>query len=279
MKLTAAQRRYETDFDKKVRFRPVIAVGDSVYVDRLPRPLTNTRRGDLPSDGGAPSVKLLPKMEGPFPVRSATETTVVVDQDGVSNRESFDRVAKMPPGPHDATVAASTTDPLAGIPDSTAEYVVGHLVAHREARNGSQYKVRWYGYTPADDTWAPAEGLPQPFIDCFWRARAAARHYQNRCRTDPARIEETRRLSDPTRRRSRTPSGGLRLTLLGVDKIAALFRAQVSIRETKPNGEVLARIYCQGAPAPGAQERSKPRPTGWQKPCPADVSRVAAAAD
>ena len=30
--LTAAQRRYKTDFDKKVRFRPVVAVGDLVYV-------------------------------------------------------------------------------------------------------------------------------------------------------------------------------------------------------------------------------------------------------
>ena len=142
VKLTAAQRRCKTDFDQKVRFRPVIAVGDFVCVDRPPRPLTNTERGDLPSDGGAPSVKLLPKTEGPFRVRSATETTVAVDQDGVSNRVSIDRVTKMPRGPHDATVAAPTTDLPAGIPDPPAEYVVDHLVAHQEARGGSQYKVR-----------------------------------------------------------------------------------------------------------------------------------------
>ena len=177
VKLTAAQRRYKTDFDKKVRFRSVIAVGDLVYDDRPRRPLTSTEREGPPSDGGAPSVKLLPKTEGPFRVLSATETTVVVDQDGVSNRVSIDRATKMPRGPHDATVAASTTDSPAGIPDPPAEYVVDHLVAHREARSGSQYKVRWYGYTPVDDTWEPAEGLPQPFIDRFWRARAAARHH------------------------------------------------------------------------------------------------------
>ena len=108
VKLTAAQRWYKTDFDKKVRFRPVIEVGDLVYVDRPPRPLTSTERGDLPSDERGPSVKLLPKKEGPFRVRSATEATVVVDQDGVSNRVSIDRIKKMLRGPCDVIVAAPT---------------------------------------------------------------------------------------------------------------------------------------------------------------------------
>ena len=49
-------------------------------------------------------------------------------------------------------------------------------------------------------------------------------------------MEGTRRRSDLTQRRSRTTLGGLRLTPLGVDKIAALSRARVSTRETKPNG-------------------------------------------
>ena len=126
------------DFDKKVRFRPFIAVGDFVYVDHPPRLLTSTERGDLPSDGGAPSVNLLPKTEGPFRVRSATETTVFVDQDGVSNGVNIDRVTKMPRGPPDTTVAAPATDPPPGIPDSPAEYVVDHLIAHRAACSGSQ---------------------------------------------------------------------------------------------------------------------------------------------
>ena len=125
-------------------------MGELVYVDRPPRPLTSTERGDLPSDGGAPSGKLLPKTEGPFWVRSATEITEVVDQDGVSNCVSIERVTKMPRGTRDGTVAAPTTDSPAGIPKPSAEYVVDHLVDHRGARSGTQYKVRWYGYTPAD---------------------------------------------------------------------------------------------------------------------------------
>ena len=165
MKLTAAQRRYKTDFDKKVRFRPVIAVWDFVYVDRPPQQLTSTEWGDLPSDGGGLSVKLLPKTEGPFRVRSATETTVVADQNGVSNRVSIDRVTKMPRGPHELTVAAPTTYSPEGIPEPPAKYVVDHLVAHRKARSGSQDRVRWYGHTPADDTWEPAEGLRPPL---YW---------------------------------------------------------------------------------------------------------------
>ncbi|CDF40922.1 unnamed protein product [Chondrus crispus] len=177
VKLTAAQRRYKADFDKKVRFRPVIEKGDRVYVDRPPRPLTSTERGDLPSNDGGPSVKLLPKTEGPFPVRSATETTVVVDQDGVSNRVSIDRITRMPRGPRDVTAAAATQPAAGGEPEPAAEYVIDHLVGHRENRTGTQYKVRWYGYAPADDTWEPAEGLPQAFIDRFWRTRAATRHH------------------------------------------------------------------------------------------------------
>ena len=117
VELTAAQRRYKTDFDRKVRFRPFIAVGDVFYVDLPPRPLTSTERGELPSDGGASSVKLLPKTEGPFRVRSATESTVVVDQTGISNRVSINRVTQMLRGPHDANVAAPITDTPAGIPE------------------------------------------------------------------------------------------------------------------------------------------------------------------
>ena len=177
VKLTAAQRRYKTDFDKKVRFRLVTPVGEFVYVDRPPRQLTSTEREDLPSDGGAPSVELLPKTEGPFRVRSATGTTVVVNQNGVSNRVRVDLVTKMPRGPQDVTVAAPTPPTAEIEPEPAAEYVVDHLVDHRETRSGIQYKVRWYGYAPADDTWEPAEGLPQPFIDCFWRALAATRHH------------------------------------------------------------------------------------------------------
>ena len=117
VKLSAAQRRYKTDFNNKVRFRPVIVLRDFVYVERPSRPLSSTERGDLPSDVGGPSVKRLAKTERPFQVGSAKEITVVVDQDGVSNRVSIDLVTKMLRGPHDATVAAPTMERQQGYPN------------------------------------------------------------------------------------------------------------------------------------------------------------------
>lgn len=41
-------------------------------------------------------------------------------------------------------------------------YVVKSIVAHREVRPGVyEYKVRWDGYTEADDTWEPAKNFSQ----------------------------------------------------------------------------------------------------------------------
>lgn len=52
-KLKTAQQRQKADFDKKVRFRPVIQAGDEVYIDRPPRLLTaaeKRKRGEQASE-------------------------------------------------------------------------------------------------------------------------------------------------------------------------------------------------------------------------------------
>lgn len=91
---------------------------------------------------------------------------MVIDQARVSNRVSMDRVTKKRQGPAEATVGAPTRGAAGREPEHAAECVVEHLVDHRVTRSGTQYKVvRWYGYTRADDTWEPAEGLTQAFID------------------------------------------------------------------------------------------------------------------
>ena len=162
-KLTASQKRYKNDFDKKVRFRPVVGAGDFVYVDRPLRPLTSVeRRTRAQGTTGTDelSVKLLPRTEGPFRVRSATDTTVLIEQDGVENRVSIDRVTKMPRGPGDTVTPATPTEPDAEVATPGAEYVVDRIVGHRTARGGVEYKVRWYGYTALEDTYEPADGLP-----------------------------------------------------------------------------------------------------------------------
>ena len=105
--MTAAQKRYNENFDKKVRLRPVIEEGDQVYVDRPPRAFRAAERCGRDGQGLGTedmSVKLLLKTEGPFRVRQATDTTVTVEQDGLPVRVSIDRVTRMPRGPGDRTM-------------------------------------------------------------------------------------------------------------------------------------------------------------------------------
>ena len=104
-------------------------------------------------------------------MRSATDTTVLIEQDGVENRVTIDRVTKMPRGPGDTVASATPTEPDAQDATPRVEYVVDRIVGHRMTRGGIEYKVRWYGYAASDDTYEPADGLPQPCIDRYWRTR------------------------------------------------------------------------------------------------------------
>ena len=109
-KLSASQKRYKDNFDKKIRFRPVVGAGHFVHVDRPPRPLTSVeKRTRAQGTTGTEelSVMLLRRIQGPFRVRTATDTTVLIEQYAVENLVSIDRVTKMPRGPED-TVASAT---------------------------------------------------------------------------------------------------------------------------------------------------------------------------
>ena len=173
-KLTASQKRFKDDFGKKVRSRPVVGAGDSVYVDRPPRPITSVeRRTRAQGTTGTDElcVKLLPRTEGPFRVRSATDTTVLIEQDGVENRVGIDCITKMPRGRRDNVTPATRNESDEEASTPGAEYVVDFIVGHRTAPGRVEYKVRWYVYTAREDTYEPADGLPQPFIDRYWRTR------------------------------------------------------------------------------------------------------------
>ena len=180
-KLTASQKRYKDDFDEKVRFRPVVGAGDFVYLDRPPRPLTSVERrtrAQVTTGTDELSVKLLLRKESPFRVRSATETTVLIEQDGVENRVSTKCITKMPRGLGDTVAPATPTEPDEETAAPGAEYVVDRIVGHCTPRGGVEYKVRWYGYTAREDTYELADGLSQPFINRYWRThqqRRAAR--------------------------------------------------------------------------------------------------------
>lgn len=125
-KITAARKRYKYDFMKKVRLRLVIVAGDSLYVDTPPRTLNSVERRKHErdtTDAGFASVKLIPKTESPFRVRTDTDSFVVIDQVGVSHRVSIERVTKMPREPV-ALAPTTNTDATAAAPQGEVEYVI-----------------------------------------------------------------------------------------------------------------------------------------------------------
>lgn len=99
-RLTPAQKRYKADFEKMVSLGPIIEFRDYFYVYRPFCPFKSTERSPpgVSTEEGAPAVNLLPKAEGSFCLKAGTSTTVFVDQYGVSNRVSIDRVTRMPGG-------------------------------------------------------------------------------------------------------------------------------------------------------------------------------------
>lgn len=91
VRLTKTQQRYKQDFDKSVRFIPIINVEDSAFLDRPLRKLDTVPVEII-------SQKLLPRGEGPFKVIASTPDTVILEMDGLRNTSSIDRVTRAPTG-------------------------------------------------------------------------------------------------------------------------------------------------------------------------------------
>ena len=184
-RMTKAQKRYKDDFDKNVHKTVTVQPGDYVFVDRPKRPLKGT---DSSRDATYnPGLKLLPKSTGPFLVTKANADTVTIEEDGLQNTVSIDRVWKDesstanpvreserevsadPEGPHGDELIEE--DPEMG-PD---HYAVDKIVGHEEGPTGMLYKIRWYGYSPRDDTMEPEENIPTNFIRRYWQQKARMR--------------------------------------------------------------------------------------------------------
>jgi Chromo (CHRromatin Organisation MOdifier) domain len=98
---------------------------------------------------------------------------------------SSDRITPAPGSADDTPVQ---TNPVDDIPptvdadedgvttpgeDDTAlegEYVFERITGMRQRSDGSiQYKVRWYGHGPSDDTWEPSAHLPKDALQRYHR--------------------------------------------------------------------------------------------------------------
>jgi Chromo (CHRromatin Organisation MOdifier) domain len=120
------------------------------------------------------SSKLDELADGPYRVVKSEGNTLVLRIGDDDVRVSNNRVTQAPkplaalPIAGDSPVAnpmgnvATTTenDPIPTGNDSP-EFVIDKVVGLHKADDGTwRYKVRWYGYTAADDTWEPADHLP-----------------------------------------------------------------------------------------------------------------------
>ena len=103
--LQKAQARYKNDFDKKVRVELKLRRGDFVYIDRPPTwAMTQADKDKFQNKS-----KLMPKTTGPLQVLKATAETATIDEDGISNTVSIDRVTLAPRCPDNDTVSNTDT--------------------------------------------------------------------------------------------------------------------------------------------------------------------------
>ena len=94
------------------------------------------------------SVKILLRTEGTFCVRAATNTTVLIEQDGVENGVSIDHVTKMLRRPGDTVAPATPKNPEEEAVTTGAEFVVHRIVGPHAARGGTEYRCTGMAIPP-----------------------------------------------------------------------------------------------------------------------------------
>lgn len=85
-KLIGAQKRYKKDFYKRVTHQPDIIARQEFFIERPPQVTSVSYHGDKLA--GRTCSKVLKKSSDPFNVLEVSPDTVLIDEDGVTNRMS-----------------------------------------------------------------------------------------------------------------------------------------------------------------------------------------------
>lgn len=123
--------------------------------------------------------KVLPTRREPYSVNKTTAHTVTIAKGDLSNTVSINRVTQ--------ALKSETTldgegyptappDPFQLDPNEsysyqpTEEYAVLKFVYHRDTPTGIKYQVPWYSYSRKNDTFEPAENIPDKFVATYWNS-------------------------------------------------------------------------------------------------------------
>jgi Chromo (CHRromatin Organisation MOdifier) domain len=156
--------RHKEVFDRHVRKRADIDIGDTVFVRTY---VTEPAR----------SPKLQFPVTGPYPLVRCFETGIeILTADG-RQRLHWDRVIRapsaknLPPGVEWVPVVPRRrTTPEPSLEET--EYVIERLLDHGQDEDGRTIlKVRWAGFKPADDTWEPIQNLPEELVRRYAKRR------------------------------------------------------------------------------------------------------------
>ena len=174
-KLTSHQKRMKDNFDQKVRQQPTIRRGDRIFINRPTKQVIATDAEAELSDGI--SRKLLRLTTGiPYTVTDVRDKNVQVNHDGIPTWVSIDRVtvvpahdpaASTPNTPHMEAPTLQPTGQQQPSGTTEVEYAIDRLVDHADIEGTPHYRVRWYGYTANNDTWEPADNLPNRMISLY----------------------------------------------------------------------------------------------------------------
>ncbi len=112
--------------------------------------------------GGKPPSKLTPRFRGPMrfvgPASDTVPPATFLVEDLLTKNVLQIHGTRMKPwkGPEDATLLRKFA-----LWDSPDEFEIERIVEHRRGDHGLQFRVRWAGYEPAEDSWLPTSGVSQ----------------------------------------------------------------------------------------------------------------------